>query len=61
MHITVVGAVYVGLSNALLLAVQHDVTLLEIDAAKVDKVARGVSPIVDADVEAALSGQSLHL
>jgi len=61
MHITVVGAGYVGLSNALLLAVQHDVTLLEIDAAKVDKVARGVSPIVDADVEAALSGQSLHL
>ena len=61
MHITVVGAGYVGLSNALLLAVTHDVTLLEIDASKVAKVARGESPIVDADVEAALASGELHL
>lgn len=61
MKITVVGAGYVGLSNALLLAVNHDVTLLEIDPAKVDKIARGVSPIVDADVEEALSGGGLSL
>jgi len=60
-QITVVGAGYVGLSNALLLAVQHDVVLLEIDAAKVDKIRRGLSPIVDADVEEALSAGDLRL
>ncbi len=61
MKITVVGAGYVGLSNALLLAVNHDVTLLEIDPAKVDKIARGVAPIAEADVEEALSGGGLSL
>jgi UDPglucose 6-dehydrogenase len=61
MKITVVGAGYVGLSNALLLAAHHDVTLLEIDAAKVARLARGESPIVDPDVQAALSDESLSL
>ena len=61
MKITIVGAGYVGLSNALLLAVKNDVTLLEIDPAKVDKIARGVSPIVDADVQEALAGPGLSL
>ncbi|MGV8910926.1 MAG: nucleotide sugar dehydrogenase [Propionicimonas sp.] len=61
MKITVVGAGYVGLSNALLLAVKNDVTLLEIDKAKVDSIARGVAPIADADVQEALSGPGLSL
>ncbi|HEY3408025.1 MAG TPA: nucleotide sugar dehydrogenase [Propionicimonas sp.] len=61
MKITVVGAGYVGLSNALLLAAHHDVTLLEIDRDKVDKITRGVAPIADTDVEEALAGEGLRL
>jgi len=61
MKITVVGAGYVGLSNALLLAVQHDVTLLEIDRGKVDKIRRGIAPIADTEVEEALAGGGLQL
>ena len=61
MKITVVGAGYVGLSNALLLAAHHDVTLLEIDREKVDKIARGVAPIADTDVEEALASEGLRL
>ena len=38
MKITVVGAGYVGLSNAILLAQQHDVTLLDISPEKVQLV-----------------------
>ncbi|SER73547.1 UDPglucose 6-dehydrogenase [Propionibacterium cyclohexanicum] len=61
MQITVVGAGYVGLSNAALLATHNDVLLMDIDASKIDKVARGVSPIVDAELEQALSGADLRL
>ena len=45
MKITVAGAGYVGLSNALLLSQHHDVTLLEIVAERVDKINQRVSPI----------------
>lgn len=61
MNIVVVGAGYVGLSNAVLLAVQHQVTLLEIDQTKVDSIAAGRSPIVDAEVEEALASGGLAL
>ncbi len=62
MKITVVGAGYVGLSNAVLLAGRHEVTLLDVDAAKVAQIAAGHSPIIDADVEQVLAdgGLSLH-
>ena len=61
MQITVVGAGYVGLSNALLLAVHHEVTLLEVDQAKVDLISGGLAPIADADVEEALASGNLLL
>ena len=62
MKITVVGAGYVGLSNAVLLAGRHEVTLLDVDAAKVAQIAAGHSPIIDGDVEQVLAdgGLSLH-
>lgn len=45
MNITVVGAGYVGLSNALLLSQHHRVTLLEIQAARVEQINQRISPI----------------
>lgn len=61
MKVTVVGAGYVGLSNAALLAVHHEVTLLDIDAAKVALISAGRSPIVDVEVEDALGSGTLNL
>ena len=55
MKITVVGAGYVGLSNALLHADRHEVVLLEVNPAKVASLNAGVSPIVDAQIEEALA------
>ena len=59
--ITVVGAGYVGLSNAILHAYRHDVTLLELDQARVETINRGHSPIQDSDVERALASGTLRL
>jgi UDPglucose 6-dehydrogenase len=61
MKITVVGAGYVGLSNAILLAGHHEVTLLDVDRDRVALIAEGRSPIVDRDVEEALQSGDLAL
>ena len=61
MNIVVVGAGYVGLSNALLLAQKNNVTLVEIDQNKVDLINAHKSPIVDKEIEEFLSERSLHL
>ncbi|MFT4111045.1 nucleotide sugar dehydrogenase [Propionicimonas sp.] len=61
MKIAVVGAGYVGLSNAILLAAHHEVTLVDVDPVRVGLIADGRSPIVDADVEEALAGGGLNL
>ncbi len=61
MQITVVGAGYVGLSNALLLAAHNEVVLLEVDEAKVELICRGIAPIADSDVEEALASGNLML
>ncbi|WP_368566889.1 nucleotide sugar dehydrogenase [Acinetobacter junii] len=47
MKICVVGTGYVGLSNAMLFSKQHEVTALDIDATKIDKLNQGISPIHD--------------
>lgn len=50
MKITVVGAGYVGLSNAVLLAQKYDVTLVELSAQKVELVNKKISPIQDNEI-----------
>lgn len=57
----IAGAGYVGLSNAVLLAGQHDVTLLDIDEARVDLINTKRSPIVDKDIDQYLAEKPLRL
>jgi UDPglucose 6-dehydrogenase len=61
MKITVVGAGYVGLSNALLLAQHNAVTLLDINAQKIALINAGQSPIADKDIDSFLKSKNLLL
>ncbi|MCC4591428.1 nucleotide sugar dehydrogenase [Xanthomonas sacchari] len=60
MKIAVAGTGYVGLSNGLLLAKRHDVVAFDIVESKVAMLNEGRSPIIDAEIEAALAGGSLN-
>ena len=60
MKITVVGAGYVGLSNALLFAKQHEVVLLDIDTSKVKNINQKISPISDTCIQNYLSESTLE-
>ncbi|WP_188007807.1 nucleotide sugar dehydrogenase [Photobacterium damselae] len=61
MKITVVGIGYVGLSNAVLLAQNHQVVALDIIQEKVDLINNRLSPIVDAEIEQYLREKPLNL
>lgn len=61
MKITVAGAGYVGLSNAVLLAQNHEVTVVDVIEEKVDMVNKRESPIVDAELEDYLANKELDL
>ena len=61
MKITVSGAGYVGLSNAVLLAQNHEVTAVDIVEEKVEMINRKESPIVDAELEDYLKNKELNL
>jgi UDPglucose 6-dehydrogenase len=61
MKITVVGTGYVGLSLAVLLARQHVLVALDIDATKVAKINHRHSPIEDSDITHALAHEPLQL
>ncbi len=52
---------YVGLSLAVLLARRHEVCAVDVAAERVDKLNRGISPIADREIEAALAAGGLHL
>ncbi len=60
-RICVVGTSYVGLSLAVLLARHHDVVAYDIDERRVEMLRRGVSPIVDPDIDEFLGRDDLGL
>lgn len=60
-NICVVGIGYVGLSNAVLFARQHNVTSLDINEARVKKINDCVSPIADDYIEKTLKESDLKL
>ena len=61
MKIAVAGIGYVGLSLAVLLARQHEVTAVDVDARRVDKLNHGESPIEDPEIKECLRRGGLHL
>ena len=61
MKIAVAGTGYVGLSNAVLLAQNHDVVALDIDAAKVALINARRAAIEDAEIEDFLANKPLNL
>lgn len=61
MKITIAGAGYVGLSNAILLSQHHEVTVLDIHADKVAMLNNKISPIIDPDIEKYLTTKPLYL
>ncbi len=61
MKIAVAGTGYVGLSNAILLAKNHEVWAVDIIPEKVDMINRGISPIVDKEIEEHLAKGNLNL
>ncbi|ELX4206538.1 nucleotide sugar dehydrogenase [Vibrio vulnificus] len=60
MKIAVAGTGYVGLSNAMLLAQNHQVVAVDIIKDKVDLLNSKQSPIVDTEIEYFLSNKSLN-
>jgi len=61
MNITVVGAGYVGLSNAVLLAQHNEVMILDVVQEKIDMIRNRKSPIIDMELEEFLMTKPLHL
>ena len=59
--ITVVGSGYVGMSLSVLLAQHNNVTVLDIDAERVDKINNKQSTVADTEIELFLAEKSLSL
>ena len=59
--IAVVGSGYVGMSLSVLLAQHNDVSVLDIDAKKIDKINNKLSTVADKEIELFLSKKLLSL
>ncbi len=59
--ITVVGLGYVGLSNSLLLGINHNVIGLDIDNKKVDQLKNHISPLKDNEIESYLKKKNTNI
>ncbi|ASG68514.1 UDP-glucose 6-dehydrogenase [Francisella halioticida] len=61
MKVTVAGAGYVGLSNAVLLAQHNKVIIYDIDCKKVEMLQNRLSPIEDKEIDEYLKNRKLNL
>ena len=61
MKIGVAGIGYVGLSNAVLLAKDHEVVILDVDVARVTSLNAGQAPFLDVDISTRLARGGLNL
>ena len=61
MKIAVVGAGYVGLSNSILLAQNHEVVLYDVNSEKINQLNNKHSPIDDPEIEDYLANKTLNL
>ena len=61
MKIAVAGTGYVGLSNAVILAQNNEVTTVDVIPSKVDLINNRKSPIVDKELEEYLATKKLNL
>lgn len=59
--VTVVGSGYVGMSLSVLLAQHNNVTILDIDSERVNKININQSTIADSEIESLLAEKSLSL
>ena len=60
MKIAIAGAGYVGLSNSMLLAQNHEVVIVDINTTKIEKLNKKISPVMDAEIEDFLVNKDLN-
>ncbi|UUV99893.1 nucleotide sugar dehydrogenase [Vagococcus luciliae] len=61
MKVSVIGLGYVGLANALLLSQNNDVMAYDIVDEKIELLSKGISPLVDNEIEEFLTDKSLSI